>query len=276
MSSNNTSKPISKKILTEIWTEISGQDENPYSINNCICRGYDFYEELLGNFSWNELLYFLLKNEFPQEKVCKCLDILMSSIINPGPRDWSTQAAMTAAVTKTTVGNSLLAGLSVLQGRYNGALNIEQSMRMFYELVKNFKEFNFKKILRQVNDNYQDIPGYGPYYSTKDYRVKLVLEKIIPLLSKSTYTDFALRLEKNLLKEKKIGLTINGLFSACLCDLNFTPYEGHGLFLISAAPGLLAHLIEQMKRDWNEYPFHPTTTYKGHQNKKIAKNQKTY
>ena len=110
------SRHVPKRIETKIWADVP--DEN--GKKTTLCHGYDYYNDILGRYSVSDILFLLIKGELPNSKQSSIMNILMTGNINPGPKDWSTVAAMTAAVSQTTVGNSHLAGVSALQSRYNG------------------------------------------------------------------------------------------------------------------------------------------------------------
>ncbi len=277
MKKEKTSRPVANKIKTEIWADIHHQSEEKLDNEITLCRGYDFYNDLLGRYSWLELFFLQLRGDMPSKKESSILNIVMSSIINPGPRDWATQAAMTAAVAKTTVGNSLISGLSVLQGRYHGALCVENAINMFQDADSiAAKNESLPKAISILQEKYPDLPGYGLYYSERDKRAIRLIELVKEEVGQGKYLTLALEIEKKVSREKGIWLTIAGAVAAVLTDLRFTPREGHGIFLISAAPGILAHLLEQMKGDWNLYPFYEPPEYDGSRDMRLKNNQKIY
>lgn len=276
MKNEDTSRPVAEKIRTEIWTDIPGKGENKFDREISLCRGYDFFNGLLGRYSWNDLLFLQIRGELPTKKESSILNIVMSSIINPGPRDWSTQTAMTAAVTRTTVGNCLTAGLATLQGRYNGGLCVEESIAMLREGVNIREKNSILEIVRILEEKYPDLPGYGMYYSNRDKRPARLIQLIEEEKGKGKHLTLALEMEKEISEKKGIWLTIAGAVAAILADLDFSPQEGHGIFLISAAPGLLAHLLEQLQGFWNTYPFYRAPIYEGPESREIEDNQKVY
>ncbi|MCE5194996.1 MAG: hypothetical protein LLF28_06015 [Nitrospiraceae bacterium] len=276
MNKQKTSRLVAEKIKTRIWFDIPADKIDRFYSKKSLCHGYDFYNDLLGKLSWTELFFLLLKGELPSKKQSAVLDLVMTSIINPGPRDWSTQAAMTSGVTKTTVGNALLTGLAVLQGRYNGALHVEKAMEMLSEGLDILKKTNLKNLYKILGKKHPDFPGYGLYYTKQDARAKRLIQLIKKDHSTGKHLILAIKLEPLLAKNKKIRLTLQGVVSAVFLDLGFSPQEGHGIFLIASAPGLLAHLIEQRQKNWNEYPFYDPPEYKNPVKKTLKKDQRVY
>ncbi len=254
MSADNTSRPVTERIKTTIWKDEIADNGQPRSL----CHGYDYFGALAGRYSWSELCYLLIKGELPNRSQIDLLNIAMSAVINPGPKHWATQAAMTTAVTKTTVGNTLLSGLSVLQGRYDGALAIEASMSMLKAAVEDNLKAN--DLIKQ----YPDLPGYDLPYGKKDFRVNDIYRVLQSHNHQGRYTLYALKLDEQLSQiPKQPSLTLTGLFAAMMLDLEFSVEEGHGLFLIAATPGLIAHALEQLKGNWNDYPFYDAPEYSG-------------
>jgi citrate synthase len=258
-SQEDTSRQVPSKISTSIWADVP----NKKGKESTLCHGFDFYNDLLGRYSWNDLFFLLLKGELPSKNEAVILNIVMSSIINPGPKDWATVAAMTASVSQTTVGNSLIAGISALQGRYNGGLCVEQSMEMLGKGLDIYKkDKNIPALVDRLESKYPDLPGYGLNYADRDQRAIRLVELVKMENIKWENLDLALQIEEEVAKRKKIWLTTPGAVSAILCDLKFSSQDGHGLYIVSSLPGVLAHIIEQMKKgSWNSFPFYDTPKY---------------
>lgn len=277
MKKEKTSRDIPERISTRIWSELPKEETDDESAPITVCHGYDFYNDLLDNFTWTELFYLLLKGDLPSKKNSALFNLVLCSIINPGPWDWSTQAAMTAAVTHATVGNCLLTGMAVLQGRFNGALCLEQSMLMIQENTPtHFNKKNAEKMLLAAENRFTDLPGYGLSRGKRDFRAVNLMKTINDKYEIDKHLRFALEFEKYLVVKKKIWLTSIGVCAAVFSDLGFTPKEGHGIYLLAAGPGILSHLLEQMQGSWHTYPFHPAPAYKGPKNKTLDTDQKIY
>ncbi len=263
-----TSRPLPDKIHTAVGAEV--QDEERGSIH--LCHGYDLYNDLLGRYSWLELTILHLRGELPSREEADVFDLIFRIVINPGPKNWATQAAMTAAVTHTPVGNSLLAGLAVLEGRYHGALAVEKAMEMFAELVVVIHGDCDRDILTGIVSRYGDLPGFDRPERVNGKRVNSLVDKLSALSSHNDHIQAALEFGR----QQNVKLTLLGLFAAALCDLGFAPRQGHGLFLIAAAPGILAHLLEQMEGSWSSYPFGSPPEYVGPQDKTLSDEQRCY
>lgn len=273
-SEDNTSRHVPSKISTGIWAEAPDAEGNLATL----CHGYDFYNDLLGRYSWNDLFFLLLKGELPSKQESSVMNIIMTSIINPGPKDWATVAAMTASVSQTTVGNSLLTGISALQGRYNGGLCVEKSMEMFRDAQQRVVEGeNISELLAPLEKSYPDLPGYGHDRSERDKKAIRVVKLIKGMDANGEFLDIALEMEHEIAGRKKIWLTMPGVAAAVFLDLGFEPTAGHGLFVVSSLPGVLAHIVEQMKKGgWNTFPFYDTPKYDVDKIKDVDADQRAY
>lgn len=275
MGKEHTSRPVAEKISTRIWAEVDVDTGNGQVEEATLCHGYDFYKDLLGTYNWNELTLLLLQGELPGEQEAAVLDVVMASLINPGPRHWATQAAMTTAVANATVGNSLLAGLAVLQGRYTGGLAVEQEMEMFQQVAAEM-EGNKEELFDHVLTTYPDLPGYGLHYHQRDMRAVALVQAIEKMEAVGRHLRLALQLEG--VASARFGkyLTLTGAVSAILSDIQCSPVTGHGLFLIAAGPGLLAHLLEQRQGNWASFPFYPSPHYSGPRDEVLQEEQRAY
>ncbi|MBU0995448.1 MAG: hypothetical protein KJ737_23370 [Proteobacteria bacterium] len=271
---SETSRRVPQKIETKIWANVA--DEKGHKTT--LCHGYDFYNDILGRYSVSDIFFLLLKGELPDPKESSVMNILMTSIINPGPKDWSTLTAMTAAVSHTTVGNSLIAGISALQSRYNGGLCVEKSMEMFIDAAKyTEKKTKTPDLFQILKPQYPDLPGYGLDRHERDRKVLRLIELIKEENPEGAYLNLAIELENEISKIKKIWLTMPGVIAAILLDLGFKPLDGHGIFIVSSLPGVLSHILAQMKKGgWNTFPFYDTPEYNPENINELTENQKVY
>ena len=121
-----TDKPI-ETITTKIWRE-TPETDNPFAAAECFCSGYDVYGDLLKNASYIDYLYLLFKLEPPTSQQSALLEGLAIALANPGPRDHSVRAAMSAGVGGSTHASALIAALSVGAGNLGGAREVFHAM----------------------------------------------------------------------------------------------------------------------------------------------------
>jgi citrate synthase len=239
-------------INTNVWME-EASDENPFYPTASYCHGYNFYENLMGKHSWEELLFLHLRGELPNCKERNIFTILFSSVMNPGPRHVQNRAAMSAAIGGCPPGGSLMAGMGCSQGDKEGGGAVEATMRMLSHLSEHSLPADVLSMKEQWGGGFQ-IPGFGLLYGQKDDHAP----QIIRLIKKYGYPldHLALfqSLEPVIREETQQHMKSYGVFSAALLDLGFTPQQGHGLYMIASSAGMLTHLCERYGEHWSEYP----------------------
>jgi len=271
--------PRSKRecIRTSICFEEPTGD-NPFVAEKTLCHGYDF-DELVRRFSWAQMLFLLLKGELPSTDEDRIMNLLMAAAINPGPRDAAVRAAMNCGIGKTPIATILSTGLTIRGGMAEGSLHVEMAMRFLLgDLVKveniiDSNEASLKSLITGYDrlvaeERDRDIvplpdhpPGFGLYYGKSDPRAKKLVRRLNEEGYAGPYLNLAQEIEKLVEKERDIFLTFAGAFAAVCCDMGFSPEQGNGIFLIAGTGGLLAHGVEQLPRQWNEYPFWANPAY---------------
>ena len=113
--------------------------------------------------------------------------------------------------------------------------------------------------------------------SARDKRASRLIELTIEEDPNGVYLNLAIDMEKIINRKKNIWLTTTGAVSAILIDLGFEPLDGHGLFIVSSLPGILSHILAQMKKaNWNEFPFYPSPEYNPEKIHSLGDDQKVY
>ncbi len=260
-------KELSNRVITSIWKE-EARGGNPFYPETSRCHGYDFYGELLGKRDFIEILHLLLRGELPGERQKEHFNLLMSAVINPGPRDPAVHIAMSGSMSGVPTGSALGAGMAVAQGSVEGSAAVEETMRWLLLcrqtlLSSKDRRGEMKGFLARVSDpaywepvfgKPADLPGFGRLYGERDGQAVALIE----LLARRGFAGFHLRLlresERRLDPVTSGWIRLYGVFAASLLDLGFTPEQGNGLFLMARSGGMLAHLCEQVGRNWREFP----------------------
>jgi len=263
-------RPKKERIRTSIWHEVPS-DENPFLPERVYCHGYAF-DELIDRFDWVQLLFLHLTGELPTQKESRCLNLIMAAIMNPGPRDAAVRAGMNCGIGKTPVTTILTTGLTVRGGMAEGGLHVEAAMRFLLGKLpeKNYPGNGDEKAGSMIHayeemkrDETSEVfapwpdspPGFGLYYGSKDVRATMLATKIVELEFAGKYLELARSIEGILSRDRDVHLTLPGVFAAVCCDLGLSPEHGSGLYAIAGSVGILAHGVEQLSRNWNEYPF---------------------
>jgi len=269
-------RPKRESIRTEICHEISSAT-NPFVAEKTLWHGYDS-EKLSENYGWTEMLFLMAQGELPTPEQNHLLNKLMAFLANPGPRDAAVRAAMNCGVGKTPLPTILTTGLTVRGGMAEGAMHVEAAMRLLtgqlpenkertnsqpnyaVQLIHDYREFWSVHKDDEIVPWPEVLPGFGLYYGERDERT----EKLLVIIGDEggEVLSLALEIEAALSEgESPVYLTLPGVVAAMLCDLGFSPEHGAGIYLIAGSAGILAHGIEQLPRNWNEYPFWADPSY---------------
>jgi len=263
-------RPKRESIRTSITYEHCSS-ENPFVAKKTLWHGYDA-EKLAVGYGWTEMLFLLSQGELPSDTQNQQLNTLMTFLANPGPRDAAVRAAMNCGVGKTPLPTILTTGLTVRGGMADGAMHVEAAMRLLRggfseaensppeQLIDDYRTFQAEHRDDEIVPWPEVPPGFGLHYGGRDLRA----EKLLAITEEQhdKYLRWARFIEMQLAMEHEPQyLTLPGVTAAILCDLGFSAEHGAGVYMIAGSAGILAHGVEQLPRNWNEYPFWADPSY---------------
>jgi citrate synthase len=250
-------KKLENKIKTSIWYE-KAADNNPFYAEKSYCHGYDFYNDLLGNYSWTELVFLHLKGELPATELKNHFNVLLAAVMNPGPRDLQNRAAMSAAIGGCPVGGALMAGFSCAMGELQGGLAVEAVMRMLLDIKRQTDRsasfrFSYDTLTERYQNNEQ-IPGFGFLYAEQDTQAIRLLKILQERQWDGNFIRLLVKIETIIAEKCEHRMRLYGVFGASLLDLGFSPEQGHGLYMLAGGAAMLGFLSERYTEKWYEYP----------------------
>ncbi|RUM59090.1 MAG: citryl-CoA lyase [Persephonella sp.] len=205
-------------------------------------RGYKL-EDLIGNLTFSEAIYLVLKGELPSKNEAKMLDAIFVSLVEHSiapPSIISARAVISG-------GNSLHvgvgAGILAFGEAHGGAL--ENAMKFLQENV----EKDAEEVVNEYLSQKRRIAGFGHrYYKDFDPRSKKLLEIAKKLGFFGKYAKFALEVEKAIekIKGKKLILNVDGAIASIVSEMGFDYRMGKGFFIIGRSAGLVAHAYEEL------------------------------
>ncbi len=276
MTEFSPARPKQESIRTNICHETPSAT-NPFVAEKTLWHGYET-GKLCEAYGWTEMLFLMSQGELPAPEQNRLLNRMMTFLANPGPRDAGVRAAMNCGVGKTPLSTILTTGLTVRGGMAEGAMHVDAAMRLLKgqlpadeqrsagqsddakQLIDAYRTFQQEHKDDEVVPWPEHPPGFGLYYGEKDSRAV----KLAGLVEGQCGNAMQLALEIEAVlsgEEKPVYLTLPGVVAAILCDLGFTPEHGAGVYMIAGSAGILAHGIEQLPRNWNEYPFWADPSY---------------
>jgi citrate synthase len=220
--------------------------------NRVAVRGYDI-AELMGNVTFGQAVYLILRGELPSAVVGKLMDAILVSSIDHGATPPSVLAARTVASTGASLSQSVAAGVMSINKSHGGAIRdcaehlkriIDRSLADKQPLVD-----AARMELTQMKARGERMSGFGHRYHTADPRMKRLFALAEAAGVSGLYLEAALAVEQAFADAgKPLPINVDGAIGAVLAQLGFEPGVMNGLFMIARTPGLVAHVTEEQTR----------------------------
>ncbi|NPA53843.1 MAG: citryl-CoA lyase [Aquificae bacterium] len=211
-------------------------------------RGYKL-RDLVGNLTFSEAIYLVLKGELPSEKEAKMLDAIFVSLVEHSIAPPSVIAARAVASGGNSLHVGVGAGVLAFGEAHGGAL--EGAMKFLQENV----DKNPEEVVKKYFEEGKRIPGYGHrFYKEYDPRKKVLFDIAKEIGFYGKFCEFAEKVEEEIekIKGKKLVMNVDGAIAAIVSEMGFDWRLGKGFFIIGRIPGLVAHVYEELKY---EKPF---------------------
>lgn len=223
-------------------TSISKADESGNTI-----RGYEL-RELIGNLTFSEAVYLILKGELPRGSEARMLDAILVACTEHSIAPPSIIAARTTVSSGNPLNAGIAAGILAIGDHHGGA--VEQAAKAMQENSGKRAD----EIVRKFREEGKRIAGYGHKVYAADPRAQELLRLAEDCGIAGKHCALAEEIEKALEKSsgRKLCLNIDGAIAAIISDMGFDWRLGKGIFAIGRTAGIVAHAHEEMT---NEKPF---------------------
>lgn len=221
--------------------------------NKISVRGYSI-DQLMGEISFSQAVYLVLKGELPSENIGKMLDAIFVSSIDHGVTSPSTQTVITVASTGSEFNAAIASGILAINRYHGGA--IESAMKIFLEIKSACDKKNLtiddsvKLAVAEMRAEKKIMFGFGHRIHTKDPRTVKLFELAEKYEVSGDFITIARSIEKALkdIVGKPLPINVDGAIGALLCDLDFSPEYGNLFFILSRISGHAAHIFEERAR----------------------------
>ena len=258
--------------MSELHWKTAITDVEP---NRVSLRGYPI-DKLMGKLSFSQVIYLVLKGEFPSLEVGKLIDAIFVSSVDHGASPPSVLSARTAASTGAELNSAIAAGVLAISRFHGGA--IEEGMKLFHEIAGRMQERGISgreaaaEILKEMKERKKRASGYGHRIHTQDPRTQKLFSLAEELGLAGKYVQIAKAVEEELagLQGKSLPINVDGAIAALLCELDIPSEIGNAFFIIARVPGLVAHIYEEKTRMRPMRKIHPQDyEYDGPKEKEI-------
>ncbi|MDH3513237.1 MAG: citryl-CoA lyase [Gammaproteobacteria bacterium] len=242
-------------------------------------------EELIGNLTFSQMIWLMLRGEIPTQGQASLLDAALMCGVDHGPQAPSIAIARIAATCGVGLNNAMASAVNSLGDVHGGAG--EQAVELFQDIAaaadsgKSLDDATAEQIEKFVAAHGKYIPGFGHRFHPVDPRSSRLME-IVRLAAEDgvisgRYRDIALAVEASLADEsrgKRVPMNVDGATAAIYAELGFPAPLARGLFCISRSVGILAHAWEQQcqgGRNKGPIPRNELPTYSGPAKRPVPK-----
>ena len=237
--------------------------------DSILVRGYAL-DELMGRLSFGEAIYLLLAGERPSPTFGRLMEALLVASMDHGVQPPSTLAARTVAGTGAPPRAAAAAGVLALGSRLGGGGSIESSRRFLDEGIALVGDWvSPDDAARRLLDHWSGTadddtpPGFGHRRHARDPRAVRLLQLAFELDVDGAYTQLARALEQELTQRRAAAgqdpaaLNVDGAIAAVCGDIGIDAETATMLFTIARVPGLVAHALEEQRREPAMRPIDP-------------------
>ena len=219
--------------------------------NKVAVRGYRI-DELMGRVPFAHVVYLALKGDLPSESQGRVMDAILVSSVDHGATPPSALAARTVASGGAPLTTGIAAGIMTINRHHGGA--IEGCMKVLKEAVERKRDRGqdaitaARELVSEYRQQKRRIPGYGHRVHTEDPRtVKLFsICEGEGVAGEFVEMGGAIREAMKEVLGKDLPMNVDGAIAAVLCELDFPPGMGNGLFAIARTVGLTAHVFDEI------------------------------
>jgi citrate synthase len=237
------------------WWRTSITDMKPGVIRY---RGYAI-EELIGNVSFAQMAWLMLRGELPTAAQGKLLDAALMAGVDHGPQAPSIAIARMAATCGVGLNNAMASAVNVLGDVHGGAG--EQAVGLYQDVAARQEAGSELGVaVGAALDDYVEnhgkfVSGFGHRFHSLDPRAPRLLELVDRAAREGhvggRYATIARAIEAELAARKggrPIPMNIDGATAVIYAELGFPAPLARGLFCLSRSVGILAHAWEQTQQ----------------------------
>ncbi len=227
------------------WWRTSIIDMEPGRID---IRGHAI-EDLIGNITFPQMVWLMLRGELPGEGQAKLLEHALVAAVDHGPQAPSIATARMAVTCGASLNQAMASAVNLLDDVHGGAG--EQAVEL-YHMAREMGVSGAIARWQETRGKY--IPGFGHrFHKPTDPRAPRLMELVRSAggeICDTSFADIAEEIELFVSNkaEKPVPMNIDGATAVIYAALGFDPPLARGLFCLSRSVGILAHAWEQSQQ----------------------------
>ncbi|WP_404434626.1 citryl-CoA lyase [Microbacterium lacus] len=220
-------------------------------------RGYPV-QELIGNVSFVDTIYLMLRGELPSRAQAALLEAALVASVDHGPHAPSIAIARMATTCGARINGAMASAINVLDDVHGGPG--QQCMELYLEIDEEAQRSGdvaaaTRVVLeRRRAEGEKYVPGFGHRWHPLDPRTPRLLALVDAATADGSvsgrFATIGRAVEEAISegKPKTIPMNIDGVTAIIYCELGMTPELGRGVFILSRSVGILAHAHEQSQQ----------------------------
>lgn len=219
-------------------------------------HGYPI-EELIGNISFPQMIWLLLRGELPEPGAAALLDAALMSAVDHGPQAPSIAIARMAATCGVGLNNAMASAVNVLGDVHGGAG--EQAIELYNGIATAVEKGgtiadSALAVVAEILQSGNFVSGFGHRFHPVDPRSPRLLELVDKAAAEGIvsgrFAEIGRAVETAItnIKGKRIPINIDGATAVIYAELGFAAPLARGLFCLSRSVGILAHAWEQTQQ----------------------------
>jgi len=228
-------------------------------------------QDLIGNLSFPQMVWLMLRGEVPTAERAKLLEAAMVAAVDHGPQAPSIAISRMAVTCGLPINGAMASAINVLDDVHGGA---GQQCMELYNAIAVAEDAGAADAVEQELERFiaargRIVPGFGHRFHPVDPRSARLLALVETSRKAGAvsgrYARIGTAVEKALERRKgsRIPINIDGATAAIYCELGFAPELGRGLFILSRSVGILAHAWEQRRQGGRiKGPMPPAIAYR--------------
>lgn len=227
-------------------------------------RGYPI-EQLIGNVTFPEMIWLMLKGELLPEGRSRLLEAALVAAVDHGPHAPSISISRMSVTCGLPVNGAMASAINVLDDVHGGAG--QQCMELLYEIAaalpsqvsaeltdEAIAEATATVVTRWRERGTKYFPGFGHRFHPLDPRAPRLLGLVDEAAAAGAVDGRFARMGRAIEAEISKGRTrivpmnIDAATAVIYCELGLEPELGRGVFILSRSVGILAHAWEQKQQ----------------------------
>lgn len=219
-------------------THVSGQHEGVHFIRN------KPMSELVEQSSFAHALYYMIMAQEPTPVQERVLNAILVASMDHGISPASGFVPRVVTSTGNDIVHAMAGGLLAL-GPYHGS-----AISGAAEVLAQVREQGVESLQHTHFDRKKRVLGLGhPHYKHTDPRADQLFAIANHQGLDATHQELMYSVQEFVYRtlNKHLVINIDGAIAALLLDLGFPPQAGNGLFALSRAGGMIAHILEEQQ-----------------------------